>query len=333
MADPFVNELEIGSTVQGGVFLLAEWSLDRTRTGAPYLKATLADRTGRIEARYWDVPQRIAGQLRVGSGVRIDGHVEEYPAGSGQRQVHIEYLAPVEIAGLDLEDLLPKAKRDLAEMGRELAQVCEDIQNPYLSRLLNDMFSDEVFAAAFSNAPAAKVYHHACIGGLLEHSLAVVRLCSFVSQEHPEIDRDSLLTAAILHDVGKTRAYTAGPILDFTDEGKLIDHVVEGALMVQKAIDSIEGFPRTLRNRLVHAILAHHGALERGSPVVPKTLEAVALHHADWLDGSIRGFLDAVESEPVSESGWTGYSKMFGTQLYRGSVEPPEEVDEEEIPF
>jgi 3'-5' exoribonuclease len=331
MANPFVNDLEIGSTVQGGVFLLAEWSLDTTRTGAPYLKATLADRTGRIEARYWDVPRRIAGQLRVGSGVRIDGHVEEYPAGSGQRQVHIDHLAAVRI--VDLEDFLPKAKRDLAEMHRELRRVLQDIENPHLSRLLNHMFSDEVFAAAFSKAPAAKVYHHACIGGLLEHSLAVVTLCSFVSQQHPEIDRDLLLSAAILHDVGKTRAYTAGPVLDFTDEGKLIDHVVEGALMVQNAIDSIEGFPRTLRNRLLHAILAHHGALERGSPVVPKTLEAMALHHADWLDGSIRGFLDHVEREPISEGGWTGYSKMFGTELYRGSVEPPEEVDEEDIPF
>jgi len=162
----------------------------------------------------------------------------------------------------------------------------------------------------------------------------VVRLCSFLCVEHPEIDRDVLITAAILHDVGKTRAYTAGPILDFTDEGKLIDHLVEGALIVQRAIDSIEGFPKDLRNRLLHAILAHHGALERGSPVVPKTLEALALHHADWLDGSIRGFLDIVETEPISEAEWTQYSKMFKTELYRGAVERPEEVDaEEELPF
>jgi 3'-5' exoribonuclease len=139
------------------------------------------------------------------------------------------------------------------------------------------------------------------------------------------------VTGAILHDVGKTTAYTAGPVLDLTNEGRLIDHVVGGALMVQSAIDSIEGFPKDLRNRLLHAVLAHHGALERGSPVVPKTLEAVALHHADWLDGSVRGFIDAVEGEPVSEDGWTGYSGMFRTQLYRGSVEAPE--DEDEIPF
>jgi len=303
-------------SIQGEVFLLAESSPRETRGGSPYLKATLSDRTGRIEARYWDVPGGILGDLKIGSGVRIDGIVEEYPVGSGQRQVRIDHLEPVDI--FDLEDFLPRTKRDLAEMRRDLRELCEGIENPYLSQLLDHIFADEEFADSFSKATAAKIYHHAYIGGLLEHTLSVARLCSFVCDEHPEIDRDLLLTAALLHDVGKTRAYTTGPILDFTDEGKLIDHLVEGALMVQRAIDNIEGFPQDLRNRLLHAIVAHHGALERGSPIVPKTLEALALHHADWLDGSIRGFLDVIESEPISEAEWTRYSKMFGTELYRG---------------
>lgn len=323
MTKLFIKELKIGMTIQGEAFLLAESSLRETRAGSPYLKATLSDKTGRIDARYWDVPRAIIGDLKIGSGVRIDGVVEDYPLGSGQRQVRIEYLEPVEI--FDLEDFLPRTKRDLAEMRRELRQVRQAIENPYLSQLLDHIFADEEFADSFSKATAAKIYHHAYIGGLLEHTLSVARLCSFVCDEHPEIDRDLLLTAAILHDVGKTRAYTTGPILDFTDEGRLIDHLVEGALMVQRAIDNIEGFPQDLRNRLLHAIVAHHGALERGSPIVPKTLEALALHHADWLDGSIRGFLDVIESEPISEAEWTRYSKMFGTQLYRG----PEVADEE----
>jgi len=332
MAKLFIKDLKIGMTIEGEVFLLAESSLRETRTGSPYLKATLSDKTGRIEARYWDVAGDIDTHLKMGAGLRIDGVVEEYPLGSGQRQVRIEHLQPVET--LDLEDFLPRTKRDSAEMRRELRQVFQGIENRYLSRLLDHIFSDQEFAATFSKAPAAKMYHHAYIGGLLEHSLAVVRLCSFLCDQYPEMDRDLLITAAILHDVGKVRAYTAGPILDFTDEGKLIDHLVEGVLMVQGAIDGIEGFPRDLRNCLLHAILAHHGALERGSPVVPKTLEALALHHADWLDGSIRGFLDVIESEPISEAEWTRYSKMLKTELYRGPMEPPEEIDiEDEIPF
>jgi 3'-5' exoribonuclease len=326
MARVPIKDLEIGRTISGQVYLLAESRVDKTRKGDPYLRATLADSTGRIAARSWNLTPELMDQLRVGSGVRIYGTVEEYPAGS--RQVRIERLQPVQI--LDFAPFLPQAKRDREEMRQELLQVRAQIKHPYLSRLLDRLFGDEEFEATFSKAPAAKRYHHACIGGLLEHTLAVVRLCYFVADQHPEIDRDLLLTAAILHDVGKATSYTQGPVLERTDEGRLIDHVVEGALLVHRAMDSIEGFPQDLRNRLLHAILAHHGALERGSPVAPKTLEALALHHADWTDGDIRGFLDIVESEPPSVDGWTGYASMFGTRLYRGPAESPEEDDEAE---
>jgi len=283
MARVSINDLEIGATISGEVYLLAGSSVDKTRKGDPYLRATLADSTGRLEARYWDFPPEMIDRLEVGSGVRVFGSVEEYPAGS--RQVRVERLQPVEIQ--DFSPFLPQARRDGEEMRRELDEVLASIEEPYLSQLLHLLFSDEDFEDIFHKAPAAKKYHHACIGGLLEHTLGVVRLCSFVAHEHPELDPDLLLTAAILHDVGKATSYTLGPVLDLTNEGRLIDHVVEGALVVQEAIDSIEGFPQDLRNRLLHAILAHHGALERGSPVLPKTLEALALHHADWVDGDV----------------------------------------------
>lgn len=326
MARLSIKDLEIGSSISGEVYILAEFSLAETKAGSPYLRATLADSTGTIEARYWDIPTELGDQLGVGSGVRVHGTVEEYPAGS--RQVRIERLEPVEIQ--DFSPFLPQAKRDLEGMREELEQVLAETEDPHLSRLLKLLFGDEKFAVTFSRAPAAKRYHHACIGGLLEHTLGVVRLCSFVADEHPEIHRDLLLTAALLHDVGKATSYTQGPVLDLTDVGRLIDHVAEGALVIQTAIDSIEGFPQDLRNRLLHAILAHHGALERGSPVPPKTLEALALHHADWTDGDVRGFLDHVESEPPAADGWTGYASMFGTRLYPGSGDWPERDEEAE---
>ena len=330
MARLSIKDLEIGATISGEVYLLADSSVDKTRKGDPYLRATLADSTGRLEARFWDLTPELMEQLEVGSGVRIYGTVEEYPAGS--RQIRIERLQPVEIR--DFSPFLPQAKRDREEMREELLQVRATVKDPYLSELLEQLFGAEEFAVTFNKAPAAKRYHHACIGGLLEHTLGVVRLCSFAADEHPEIDRDLLLTAAILHDVGKATSYTLGPVLDLTDEGRLIDHVVEGALVVQTAIDRIEGFPQDLRNRLLHAILAHHGALDKGSPVLPKTLEALALHHADWMDGDVRGFLDHVQSEPPSPDGWTGFASMFGTRLYPGPVESPEEDEEvEQLPF
>jgi len=326
MARVPIKELEIGSTIGGEVYILAEASLAETKAGSPYLRATLSDSTGSLEARYWDFPSEKMDQFQVGSGVRVFGSVEEYPAGS--RQVRIGRRQPVEIE--DFSPFMPQAKRDREEMREELKQVLEGIEDLYLSQLLQRLFSDGEFEATFTKAPAAKKYHHACVGGLLEHTLAVVRLCSFVAQEHPEIHGDLLLTAAILHDVGKATSYTVGPVFDLTDEGRLVEHVVEGALVVQTAIDSIEGFPRDLRNRLLHAILAHHGALERGSPVPPKTLEALALHHADWTDGDVRGFLDHVESEPASEDGWTGYARMFGRELYAGAEGSAEEDGEAE---
>ena len=332
MARVPIKDLQIRKTISGEVYLLAESSLAQSRKGSPYLKAVLADRSGRIAARYWDVPTQLARQVQAGSGVRVDGVVEEWPPGSGERQIRIDRLQPVEIQ--DFSPFLPQSKRDREEMREELLQVRATIKHPYLANLLEQLFGAEEFETTFSRAPAAKRYHHACIGGLLEHTLAVVRLSSFVASEYPDMDRDLLLTAAILHDVGKATSYTQGPVLDLTDEGRLINHVAQGALVVQTAIDGVEGFPQGLRNRLIHAILAHHGALERGSPVAPQTLEALALHHADWMDGDVRGFLDFVESEPLSEDGWTGFAKMFGTRLYRGPVESPEEEGEvEQLPF
>jgi len=326
MARVSIRDLEIGSPISGEVYLLAEANLAETKTGSPYLRATLADSSGRIEARYWEFPPELMNELEVGSGVRIYGTVEEYPAGS--RQIRIERLAPATIR--DWAAFLPSSKRDVEEMRTELHQIRATVAEPYLSQLLDHFFSHEVFEATFTGAPAAKLYHHAYLGGLLEHSLAVARLCSFVAHQYAELDGDLLLTAALLHDVGKTTSYSLGPPPDLTDEGRLVDHVAEGALIVQRAIDAIEGFPQDLRNRLLHAILAHHGALERGSPVVPRTLEALALHHADWMDGDIRGFLDHVESEPPSPDGWTGYSNMFGTRLYPGP-RSNSQIDGEEL--
>jgi 3'-5' exoribonuclease len=325
MARVPIKDLEIGSTISGEVYLLAEGSLAETKTGSPYLRATLADSTGRVEARYWDFPPELMNKLEVGSGVRIYGTVEEYPAGS--RQIRIERLSPATIR--DWAAFLPASKRDVEEMRKELHRLRAAVTQPHLSQLLDHFFSHEIFEATFTKAPAAKLYHHAYLGGLLQHSLAVARLCSFLAEQYAQLDGDLLLTAALLHDVGKTTSYTLGPPPDLTDEGRLVDHVAEGALIVQRAIDAIEGFPRDLRNRLLHAILAHHGARERGSPVAPQTLEALALHHADWMDGDIRGFLDHVESEPPSADGWTGYSNMFGTRLYAGPRRSSPEDDEE----
>jgi len=219
-------------------------------------------------------------------------------------------------------------------MVEELDQLVRELTDPHLSALLDVLFSEQSFRGIFFKAPAAKMYHHACIGGLLEHSLAVTHLCRYLCDRHPELNRDLLLTAALLHDVGKAFAYESTPGFNLTDEGRLVGHVVQGALIVSEAVAKVKAFSPSLRVALLHAVLAHHGTQERGSPVTPKTLEAIALHHADWLDGDLRGFMDHVDTEPVTESEWTRYSRMFGTELYRGFLAREEdEVPEEQIPF
>lgn len=327
-----VRDLRDGTRLGREVFVLLEKQLAQTREGSLYLKAVLGDRTGRVEARYWDVPTQLYSSLDVGAGVQVDGTVTSYPPQSGELQIHIDKITPIALK--DLQEFLPHAKRPLTDMVEELDQLAREIRDSHLSALLDVLLSDQSFREIFFKAPAAKMYHHACIGGLLEHSLAVADLCRYLCDRHPELNRDLLLTAALLHDVGKMFAYESTPGFNLTDEGRLVGHVVQGALLVSEAIAKVKGFPSRLRVALLHAILAHHGAHERGSPVTPKTLEALALHHADWLDGDLRGFMDHVETEPVTESEWTRYSRMFRTELYRGFLAREEdEVPEEEIPL
>jgi len=327
-----VRDLRDGTRLRGEVFVLLEKQLAQTKEGSLYLKAVLGDRTGRVEARYWDMPTQLYSSLEVGTGVQVDGTLTSYPPESGELQIHIDRITPAALE--DLQEFLPRAKRPLADMVEELDELLREITDPHLSALLDVLLSEQSFRDIFLKAPAAKMYHHACIGGLLEHSLAVTNLCRHLCDRHPELNRDLLVTAALLHDVGKAFAYESTAGFNFTDEGRLVGHVVQGTLIVSEAIAKVKGFPSGLRVALLHAILAHHGALERGSPVTPKTLEAIGLHHADWLDGDLRGFMDHVETEPVTESEWTRYSRMFRTELYRGFVAREEDgVPEEEIPF
>lgn len=328
----FVRDLRDGTKLRGEVFALLEKQLAQTKDGSLYLKAVLGDRTGRVEARYWDVPTQLYSSLEAGTGVEVDGIVTMYPPESGELQIHIDRITLITLE--DLQEFLPHAKRPLADMVEELDRLLQEVTDPHLSALLDILLSEQSSREIFFKAPAAKMYHHACIGGLLEHSLAVTNLCRYLCGRHPELNRNLLLTAALLHDVGKAFAYESTPGFNLTYEGRLVGHVVQGALIVNQAVARVEGFPSGLRVALLHAVLAHHCALERGSPVTPKTLEALALHHADWLDGDLRGFMDHVETEPVTESEWTRYSRMFRTELYRGFLAREEdEVAEEEIPL
>jgi len=306
-----VADLRLRTTLKSQPFLLQDRTVRNLRDDMSLLLVRLTDRTGSIGGVYHNAPDYVIDSLRDAQGVLVTGSVSEH---RGRLQITITRIEPSEL--IQLEDLMPSAKRPLEEMQAELDALIADVQNPHLEALLAHVFTDDQdLYHSFCRAPAAKTYHHACFGGLLEHTLSVTRLVLTATDLYPELDRDMAITVALLHDIGKTRAYD--PLtFEFTDEGKMLAHLPIGVVMVSSAIDVIPGFPQDLRLRVLHAILAHHGDREKGSPVRPMTLEAIVLHYADNLDGDARGAIDHIARSNVSSGAFTDRSPMHDTDLY-----------------
>lgn len=309
-----VADLSVGEQLQKAPFMLAVMQEATDRNSNAYLRLTLRDQTGDIEARYWRVPPGVTEQLAVGEGVAVSGQVEDY---RGALQIRVLDIVPHELE--DLADYMPASRRAREELIDELQRLISSIKNSFLKSLLKEILGTPEAQVEFFQAPAAKVYHHACVGGLLEHSLDIARQVVVVSRRYPELDRDLVATVALLHDIGKIESYRrTGGVFDFTDVGRLLGHIYVGAARVDRAISRIEGFPEELRLRVIHAILAHHGEREKGSPVTPRTPEAIALHYADNLDGSLRGWVDHVDRQPSTDVVWTSRSGMHDGELYIG---------------
>ncbi len=309
-----VAQLRLNSRLVRQPFLLREKRYFYSREGRPILRLILADRTGTIPGIFFDAPEYLYTRLEPGQGVEISGRVTAH---RDRLQVSIDSIHPTEL--VHLEDFLPHAPRPLEEMESEFSRLRALIQNPDLCRLLDSIFTPDVYKA-FVRAPGAKLYHHACLGGLLHHTLSVARITLTACELHPELDRDLALCLALLHDIGKIRAYHPTTFA-LTREGVLWSHLYIGAAMVQKAIDALEDFDPELRLGLVHGILAHHGTLDRGSPVVPMTPEAIAVHLADDLDSATRGALDHLEREDVDAGEFTAISRMHDTRLYQAPAD------------
>lgn len=315
-----IEELQPGLAVNKQAFLLRDKSLTATRSGSSLLRVMLGDRSGSIPGIMFDAPTRLFQDLVIGKGVEVTGRVEEY---RDALQIRLDRILAIELP--DLAEFLPSSRRPIGEMQQQLDALIDSVQQTDLNRLLLALLGpgarDRI---AFREAPAAKRMHHASRGGLLEHTLSVVSLVEAACAAHPELDRDLALSIAILHDLGKIRAYDP-TTFDLTDEGALWGHLYISASAVEAAIGELAGFDPQLRLKLVHGILAHHGALVHGSPVVPMTAEAMAVHHADTMDADLQGAAEAF-SRPDGQSGpYTGWSQMHETRLYRGVGE---DVDE-----
>lgn len=279
----------------------------------------VGNKSGNITAKYWggaDEKRLISlfSELRVGDIVKISGQTR-FDLREKQLAIHINekprygaptgYIKKVDPSRVDISEFLPAAERDVDEMFDDLMNYVNGIENKDLKRLLRSFFEDEKFVKDFKMAPAAKVKHHNYIGGLLEHVLGVVRICTNLCEFYPTLDKDLLVTGAILHDIGKIPEYALSGSIDFSERGILVGHIVLGDEIVTGAIERLGDFPETLKLKLSHMILSHHGTREFGSPKRPKFGEAVALHHADFLDSDVKGILQRIDEYGEVEDDWT----------------------------
>lgn len=315
MARKFISELNGGEMIDD-VFLVQSKELRTTKNGTLYLQAKLADRTGMIDARMWDANVSFFKHLEDDTFLKIKGRSEIY---QNKIQLIIKSITKIDQNEISLEDYLPSTDKDINEMFSELKEIIKTIKDPYLQKLLALFLNDEDFCKNFCSVPAAVSYHHAFLGGVLEHTLAVAKLGVKIAPLYPSLNRDLLMCGIVLHDIGKITELRYEKNFQYSDEGQLVGHLISGVIMIEKKVNQIEDFPKTLLDLLRHLILSHHGEYAWGSPKLPMTLEALALHYLDNLDAKIYAFDKAVSDDKDSGGNWTGFNKMFERKLFKSN--------------
>jgi 3'-5' exoribonuclease len=253
--------------------------------------------------------------FKKGDIIFIEGRAANY---KNSIQISITSIKEIPWDEVESTDYLPAAKADVKEMFNELLGYVEKVSDKFLKALLNAFLQEEETASLFQRAPAAKGFHHIYLGGLLEHTLSVVRLLEKVADHYPSLNKDMLITGGILHDIGKIYEFSYNNIIDYSDEGRLIGHIVMGVEMINKRIASIDDFPPQLALELRHIILSHHGEFEFGSPKRPKTLEALVIHYIDDLDAKFNAFQAFMADSANNDSDWTAYNRFLERFLYKG---------------
>lgn len=294
------------------VYLCKNKQIALTKNGKEYGNLVMQDKTGTIDAKIWDLGSPGVGKFETMDYVHVEADVTLF---QNSFQLNVRRIRRAQEGEYVEADYLPVSKKDIKKMYEELLGYIRSVKNPYLQKLLCGYFVENAaFAKAFQFHSAAKTVHHGFVGGLLEHTLSVTRLCDYYAGYYPMINRDLLLTAAIFHDIGKTRELSRFPENDYTDDGQLLGHIIIGTEMVGESIRSIPGFPEKLATELKHCILAHHGELEYGSPKKPALLEALALNFADNTDAKMETMIEALRSGGDNK-GWLGYNRLLESNI------------------
>lgn len=306
----FIQDYKEGDRVFD-IYLCKHKQSATTKNGKPYENVILQDKTGTIDAKVWDPNSMGIGEYSQLDYIEVYGEVTSF---QGANQINVKRIRRCEEGEYNPADYLPVSKKDIDQMFEELLAFIGKIENPSIKKLMESFFvEDEAFVSAFKKSSAAKSVHHGFVGGLLEHTLSVTKLCEYYTMAYPVLNKDLLISAAILHDIGKTKELSLFPENDYTDAGQLLGHIVIGSEMVAKKAAAIPDFPPKILSLLQHCILAHHGELEFGSPKKPAIIEAVALNFADNTDAKMQTFTELLDG--TNETGWLGYNRLFESNL------------------
>ncbi len=310
----YIDGLCEGETIRN-IYLCKGKRSAETRNGKPYDNLLLQDKTGTLDGKVWDPNSQGIADYDEKDFIEVYGDIINY---NGNLQMNIKQIRKTEEGEYNPADYMPTTEKNVENMYEELLAYIRQISNPYLKQVLEFYFvKDEAFIKSFRGHSAAKTVHHGFSGGLLEHTLSVVHMCEYMAGAYSILNRDLLYTAAICHDIGKTRELSNFPDNDYTDEGQLIGHIVIGVEMLGDAIRSIPGFPEKLANELKHCVIAHHGELEYGSPKKPALAEALALNLADNADAKMQTLTEIFKGKTGTE--WLGYNRLFESNLRRTS--------------
>ncbi len=306
----YINTLVEGETIRN-IYLCKGKRSAETRNGRPYDNLILQDKTGTLDGKVWDPNSNGIADYAENDFIEVFGDVISY---NNSLQLNIRQIRKAAESEYVPADYMPTTEKNTESMYKELLGYISDIGNPYLKQLAEFYFvDDEAFVRKFKVHSAAKSVHHGFSGGLLEHTLSVVKFCEYMAGAYPILNRDLLYTAAVCHDIGKIRELSAFPENDYTDDGQLLGHIVIGVEMISDAVRSIPDFPDRLASELKHCIIAHHGELEYGSPKKPALAEALALNFADCADAKMQTLTEIFKDKKSND--WLGFNRLFESNL------------------
>ncbi|NBB95765.1 MAG: HD domain-containing protein [Planctomycetes bacterium] len=329
----FIEDLRNGQTIDQ-VFLVKEKDLRTTKSGDYYISALLGDRTGGIPARMWQATEAVFNSIPSEGFLHVKGRIEDY---KGNLQLMIDACRPVGGDKVEMRDFLAVAERDIDEMWSELVEILRTIKTPPLKRLVKKFLEDKTLVTAVKRSPAAMQLHQPYMGGLVEHTLNIVKAAQALLPLYPQLNADLVLAGIFLHDLGKSAELTSGLNIRYTDRGQLVGHITIAAMWVQEKARAVaeedgEPFPGHIVTLLQHLILSHHGMHEYGSPKLPAIPESFFIHYLDNLDAKIWMTAEAIASDPDKDSHWTSYQRQLETRVYKhsGNLGGPEGVGDEE---